>query len=45
MGISLLVLLCPVFSDQVLSDIPQMEDIIFNVRFTYLNILDVTYNF
>lgn len=35
----------PILSDQVISDIPHVECIIFNIKFTYLKIVDVTQDF
>lgn len=35
----------PILCDQVLLNIPHMEGAIFNIKFTYLTILDVTWDF
>lgn len=35
----------PVHSDQVLLDIPSVEGVMFNIRFTYMEILDATRDF
>lgn len=35
----------PILSDQVLLDIPCMKDVIFDIKFTYLKIVDVMWDF